>query len=1047
MSLYSESVRKPITTIMIFVAVIVLGIFSLINLPIDLMPDMDIPAMSVITYYPGASAEDIEVNVTKPLENQLNSLQNLKKVISTSKDNISFILIQFEYGTNMDQASNDVRDLLSLIEKTLPDQAEKPTLFKFNSSMMPVVIYGVTAQESYPALEKLIDERITERLSRIDGVGAVTVMGKPERIIDVRIDPRKLDSYGLTLEQIGNVIGAENLALPAGRMEVGQMEFPVRTNGEFKSSDVVKDIVVFRSNAGLVYLKDIAQVKDTLKYIYVDERIDGEVGVRLMVQKQSGANTVQIAKLVRERMDELSKELPKDVKIVKIVDTSEFIQNSINNLSETLLYAFIFVTLVVFIFLGRWRSTFIILLTIPVSLIAAFIFLYAIGGTLNIISLSALAIAIGMVVDDAIVVLENITKHLERGSNPMEAAVFATREVGLAVVASTLVIVAVFFPLTLMTGLTGVVFRQLGWIVSITITISVLAALSLTPMLSSRILKSNFYYNYHPNKSLAGVSRFWGYFDEWYAKILSYALRHKKLILSLAFVIFIGSLFLFKFIGTEFIPEQDNGRIGINIEIPQGVRIDESKKLARDFEEVMKQKYPEIELVSTSIGIDEEGSLASAVQRAGSYIINITLRLSSAEERSRSIYDIADSLRNDLTKYPIIASSYVSVGGSRSQMGISMVGGGGNNVVVNIFGYDINKTNYIADQLSSFMKTQPGFRDVTISRDKDRLELQVIPDRTKLAQLGMNTAMLSSAIRNRVLGFKATKYREEGNEYDVIVKYNDENLVSVDDIRNITFRGPQGNLIRVNDVAEVKEVYTTPNIEHENKIRVVRVEASLKGTDLGKATAQINSKLKTLDVPPQIFVEISGAAKDMADTFRDLGLLSILILLLTYIVMASQFESLREPFIIMFSVPFAITGVLISLFITHTSINIISGIGIVMLIGIAVKNSIVLVDFINLLVGRGYSIRDAIIAGGKSRLRPILMTSFTTLLGMLPLAISHGEGSEIWRPLGISIIGGLFFSMLISLIIVPVIYSLFAHAKKRREENNKIPQELHLPSE
>jgi len=1001
----------------------------------------------VITYYPGASAEDIEVNVTKPLENQLNSLQNLKKVISTSKDNISFILIQFEYGTNMDQASNDVRDLLSLIEKTLPDQAEKPTLFKFNSSMMPVVIYGVTAQESYPALEKLIDERITERLSRIDGVGAVTVMGKPERIIDVRIDPRKLDSYGLTLEQIGNVIGAENLALPAGRMEVGQMEFPVRTNGEFKSSDVVKDIVVFRSNAGLVYLKDIAQVKDTLKYIYVDERIDGEVGVRLMVQKQSGANTVQIAKLVRERMDELSKELPKDVKIVKIVDTSEFIQNSINNLSETLLYAFIFVTLVVFIFLGRWRSTFIILLTIPVSLIAAFIFLYAIGGTLNIISLSALAIAIGMVVDDAIVVLENITKHLERGSNPMEAAVFATREVGLAVVASTLVIVAVFFPLTLMTGLTGVVFRQLGWIVSITITISVLAALSLTPMLSSRILKSNFYYNYHPNKFLAGVSRFWGYFDEWYAKILSYALRHKKLILSLAFVIFIGSLLLFNIIGTEFIPAQYNGRIGINIEIPQGVRIDESKKLARDFEEVMKQKYPEIELVSTSIGIDEEGSLASAVQRAGSYIINITLRLSSAEERSRSIYDIADSLRNDLTKYPIIASSYVSVGGSRSQMGISMVGGGGNNVVVNIFGYDINKTNYIADQLSSFMKTQPGFRDVTISRDKDRLELQVIPDRTKLAQLGMNTAMLSSAIRNRVLGFKATKYREEGNEYDVIVKYNDENLVSVDDIRNITFRGPQGNLIRVNDVAEVKEVYTTPNIEHENKIRVVRVEASLKGTDLGKATAQINSKLKTLDVPPQIFVEISGAAKDMADTFRDLGLLSILILLLTYIVMASQFESLREPFIIMFSVPFAITGVLISLFITHTSINIISGIGIVMLIGIAVKNSIVLVDFINLLVGRGYSIRDAIIAGGKSRLRPILMTSFTTLLGMLPLAISHGEGSEIWRPLGISIIGGLFFSMLISLIIVPVIYSLFAHAKKRREENNKIPQELHLPSE
>jgi len=380
-------------------------------------------------------------------------------------------------------------------------------------------------------------------------------------------------------------------------------------------------------------------------------------------------------------------------------------------------------------------------------------------------------------------------------------------------------------------------------------------------------------------------------------------------------------------------------------------------------------------------------------------------------------------------------------------MAATAMGGGGNNVVVNIFGYDINKTNYIADQISSYMKTQPGFRDVTISRDKDRLEIQVIPDRTKLAQLGMNTAMLSSAIRNRVLGFTATKYREEGNEYDVIVKYNDDNLVSIDDIRNITFRGPQGNLVRVNDVAEVREVYTTPNIEHENKTRVVRVEASLSGTDLGKATNMINSRLKTLDIPPEIFVEISGAAKDMADTFRDLGLLFILIMVLTYIVMASQFESMREPFIIMFSIPFAITGVLIALAITNTSINIISGIGIVMLVGIAVKNSIVLVDFINLLVSRGYSIKDAIIAGGRSRLRPILMTSFTTLLGMLPLAISQGEGSEIWRPLGISIIGGLFFSMLISLIIVPVIYSLFAHAKKRREENNKAAQELFLPSE
>jgi len=449
MSLYSSAVKNPITTLMVFIGVIVMGIYSLFYIPVDLMPEMDIPSISVITYYPGASAEDIEVNVTKPLENQLNALQNLKKVTSSSKDNISFITCEFEYGIHLDEASNNIRDAISLAEKALPDGCEKPSIFKFSSSMIPVLIYGIQADKSYAALEKIIDERIVEKISRIDGVGTVSIIGKPIRIIDVKVDPRKLDSYNLTLEQVGATIGAENISLPAGRIEVGRMEFPVRTNGEFSSSDVVKNLVVANYGGKLVYLRDIATVKDTLKHVLVDERINGSRGVRLMVQKQSGANTVKIAKEVRKKVDELQKELPSDVQVVKILDTSEFIQSSISNLSETLIYAFVFVALVVILFLGRWRSTFIILLTIPVSLIGAFIYLFISGNSINIVSLSALAIAIGMVVDDAIVVLENITTHIERGSSPMEAAVFATREVGLAVVATTLVIVAVFFPLTL----------------------------------------------------------------------------------------------------------------------------------------------------------------------------------------------------------------------------------------------------------------------------------------------------------------------------------------------------------------------------------------------------------------------------------------------------------------------------------------------------------------------------------------------------------------------------------------------------------------------
>jgi HAE1 family hydrophobic/amphiphilic exporter-1 len=1037
MSLYSSSVKNPVTTFMVFIGVIVLGLFSLYHLAVDLMPDMDIPTVSVITFYPGASAEDIEVNVTKPLENQLNALQNLKRVTSQSKDNISFISVEFEYGTNMDEASNNIRDAISLAEKALPDGCEKPSLFKFSSSMIPVVIYGIKARESYAALEKIIDEQVVERLSRIDGVGTVSILAKPIRIVDVRVDPRKLDAYKMTLEQVAAAIGAENISLPAGRIEIGRMEFPVRTNGEFPNSEVVKDLVVSRNGDKLVYLRDVATVKDTLKHVLVDERINGQVGVRLMVQKQTGANTVKIARLVRERMAELQKTLPPDVEVVPILDTSEFIQSSINNLTETLLYALIFVTLVVLVFLGRWRATFIILLTIPVSLIAAFIYLYLSHNSINVVSLSALAIAIGMVVDDAIVVLENITKHLERGSSPAEAAIFATREVGLAVVASTLVIVAVFFPLTLVGGITGVFFRQLGWIVSITITISVLAALSLTPTLSALILKSNLYYQARPNRFQAAITRIWDKVDDGYASALRFVLRNKLVVLVSAFLIFFLSLFLLKFIGKEFTPAQDNGRININMELPQGVRIDETKALARDFEALVQKKYPEVTMIATSIGTDEGGSLMSAFQKAGSYIINYNLRLVSVEKRKRSIFEISDSLRNDIRRFNQVSSFYVDAGGTRSAMSAAFSGGGGNNFDVKVFGYNINETNAVANRLADYMRTQPGFRDVTLSRDPERLELQVIPDREKLARLGLTTSQLASAVRNRVLGFTATKYREEGIEYDVIVKYNDDNLKAVADIEDITFRGPTGALIRVGDVARVEQRYTTPNIEHENKVRVVKITTALSGTDLGTASSLVSAKLKTMSIPDGVFVEIGGAAKDMADSFKDLGLLFVLILILTYLVMASQFESLREPFIIMFSVPFAITGVLLALFVTKTTLSLISGIGIIMLIGIAVKNAIVLVDFTNLLVERGYPVAQAVVEGGKSRLRPILMTSFTTLLGMLPLAVFKGEGSETWQPLGITIIGGLFFSMIISLIIVPIVYSLFAQARARREEKRQ----------
>lgn len=1038
MSIYSNSVKNPITTIMIFVGLMVFGIYSLTKVPVDLMPKIETPVLSVITFYQGANATDIEENVTKVLENQLNALQGLKKLTSSSKDNVSFIQIEFEYGTNIDESSNQVRDAISMVDRMLPDGCEKPLIFKFSSDMIPVIIYGVQAKESYPALQKILDERLVQKLSRIDGVGTVSIVGAPVRAVQVKCDPRKLDAYNLSIEQIGNAIRAENIALPSGNIETGVIDYSVRVNGEFTTSDIVKDIIIANTNGKEIRIKDVAEVTDTLKKLTVDERVNSERGVRIIIQKQSGANTVKVAKKVKEKLNEIQKDFPSDVKLIELLDTSTFINNSINSLLETLFEALIFVILVVLVFLTQWRPSFIVLLTIPISLITSFIYLYLSDNSINIISLSALAIAIGMVVDDAIVVLENITKHIERGSSPHEAAIFATNEISLAVVASTLTIVAVFLPLTMITGLTGVFFRQLGWIVSITIVVSLVAAITIIPMLSSQLLKP-IHQQKKSNKIVQAIQNFWNKIDNLYVRSLKYFLKHKTLTVIGAAGIFIGSLILMKWVGTEFMPASDNGRINVSIELPQGIRLSETRKIADSLEHIFKVKYPEIIGNATSIGAGEGANLITAMTKSASYIINFTIVLPELSKRQRTIFEIGEEMRKDISQFTEVASFFVDPGASRNMSSQMMGGGGGSNIEVKVFGYNFDETNKISDILLQYMKNQQGFKDVTVSRDKDKAEIQIIPNRLKLSQLGIPTATLASAVRNRILGMTASKYKEDGTEYDIIIKYDDAFLTSIQDLENLSIQGPRGNTVKLKDVAEIKQLFTTPNIEHENKVRVNKIVATLDGVDLGTATSIINKKINSIDIPKDTFVEIGGAAKDMQDSFKDIALLFVLIILLVYIVMAAQFESLREPFIIMFSVPFAITGVVISLLITGATLNLISGIAIVMLVGIVVKNSIVLIDFTNILRKRGQSISKAIIEAGRSRLRPILMTSLTTILGMVPLAISSGDGATLWRPMGIAMIGGLTFSLIISLILVPVIYSMFGKSaiKKIRRTISK----------
>ena len=1025
MSLYSTAVKKPITTLMIFAGVVVMGIYSIFYVPIDLMPEIDPPIVTVFTFYQGANASEIEENITKRLEGRFNTLSNLKKIISNSKDNISFILLEFEWGTDLDEATNSIRDAISMAERYLPEDAEKPTVFKFSSSMIPVLMLSATADESFPALTKILEDKIVNPLNRIDGIGSVSVMGGPIRSVLVDVDPRRLEAYNLSVEQIGGIIKAENFNLPSGNIEMGITDYPLRIQGEFEASDEIENIVIGNFNDKVIYLKDVATVTDTIKKLTVDERTNGKLGVKIMIQKQSGANTVSVANEVNEKLEDLIKNLPPDIKIETIYDSSDYIVKSINNLATTLMYAGIFVVLVVLFFLGRWRATFIIILTIPVSLIAAFIYLFISGNTINIISLSALSIAIGMVVDDAIVVLENITTHVEKGSYPREASIYGTNEVGMAVVATTLTVVAVFFPMVFLGGLTGIMFNQLGWIVTITVVVSTIAALTLTPMLSSKLLKLQLYKS-EPKWFTRKLNSFWGKIDNIYEKTLKWAVRHKTVVIVTSSIIFVGSFALVPLIGTEFMPPSDRGQISTSVELIQGMKLDESKKLARQIEAIIEEKYPEVELISTSIGTGEGGSILTVFQKSASYIINFTIKLSSETERDRDMFEISDLLRKDFDKFPEIAK--YNVGGS--SMGPSI--GGGSNVEVKIFGYDFDETSIIVEELSDRMKKMKGLRDVTISRDKEKPELQISFDKDKMASYGLNTATVASMIRNRINGLTASLYREDGNEYDIIVKYADEFKTSFSDIENINIKTPRGVNIKLKEVASISQFFSLPSIERENRVRVVKVSALLQDVDLGKVTSLIEKEIVNMDIPSDIDTEIGGSAKDMKESFTDLAFLLLLSIFLVYIVMASQFESFREPFIIMLSLPFAFTGVILALYITGLTLNVISIIGGIMLVGIVVKNAIIMVDFTNLMRDRGHTIVQSVIIAGKSRLRPVLMTTLTTLLAMLPLAISQGEGADMWRPMGVAIIGGLLFSTMVTLIFVPVMYSIFGAARLKK---------------
>ncbi len=1015
-------------TALCFVAVVIMGLFSLTKLPIDLYPDLDTNTIMVMTTYQGASAQDIEQNVTRPLENVLNSVSNLKHISSKSRENISVITLEFEYGNDIDVITNDVRDKLDMVSSSMPDDAETPIIFKFSTDMIPIVLLSVKADESMPGLYKILDDAVANPLARISGVGSVSISGAPKREIHVYTDPKRLEAYGLTIEKISQIIAAENRNIPGGSFDVGSDTYSLRVQGEFIQASDMANIVVGSVDGRNVYLKDVARIDDSLEERAQQTFNDGERGAMIVVQKQSGANSVEISNKVLQMLPKLQKRLPSDVKLDILVDTSDNIRNTIASLVETVMYALLFVVIVVFFFLGRWRATVIIVVTIPISLITSFIYLAITGDSLNIVSLSALSISIGMVVDDAIVVLENVTTHIERGADPKQAAVHGTNEVAISVIASTLTLLAVFFPLTLVTGMTGVLFRQLGWMVCIMMIISTTCALTLTPMLCSQMLRRQTHHGRFYRIFFGPINRGLDAFDNGYARLLGWVVSHKIVTILVCMAIFIGSLQLVKHVGTEFFPTNDDGRLGVSLELPIGTRVEIANEVTERLAKEWREKYPEIQALNYTTGSASSDNTFASLSNNGPHIVSMNIRLSDPGDRERGVVEIAGMMREDLKRYPEYKKAYVNVGGNR---GGSM--GSQATVDFEIYGYDFNETDSAANMLKAALEKIPGTADVMISRSDYQPEIQVDFDREKLAMYGLNLQTAANALRNRINGALASRFREDGEEYDIKVMFDPDSRTSIEDIEDILIINGQGGAVRIRDVGKVVERYTPPTIERKDRERIVTVSTVVQGVPMSEIVVAAEAAIDSMDLPQGINIQIAGSFEDQQDSFTDLLTLAVLIIILVYIVMAAQFESYTYPGIIMTSLLFAFSGVFIILWMTGHTLNVMSMIGAIMLIGIVVKNGIVLIDYITLNRERGLSVRRAVILGGRSRLRPVVMTTLTTILGMVPMAVGTGQGAEMWRPMGTAVIGGLTFSTILTLLFVPVLYCIFAAVGIKRQ--------------
>ncbi len=1006
MGLPGASTSRPVTFLMLYVAVIGVGLVSIFNLNIDMYPDMDFPTVTVVTTYEGVSPEDVETLITRPLEEAVASVEDVDEVTSSSREGMSVVMVQFKWGKDMDIASLDVREAVDFIKPFLPEDADDPFIFKFSTESMPILFLGVGGDYTLSELRKIAQDQIEPRVERIQGVASVYTQGGREREIHVYADDEKLKAYGLSLERLVGALAMENVRVPGGRIEQGRSDFLVRTTGEFQSVGEINDVVVSRMEGSPVYLKDVALVEDSFADRAEEIRLGGRPGVLLFVQKQSTANTVEVADRVLEELPRIEEAL--DVKFVKVMDSAEYIKKSVGNLRSVGLQGAILAVIVLFIFLRNVPSTLIIATSIPVSLIATFIMMRFANVTLNMISMGGLALGIGMLVDSSIVVLENIFRQREKGLTRREAAVHGTGEVAAAITASVLTTVAVFLPVVFVPGIAGILFRDMAITVVFALLCSLFVALTLIPLLASKFLSV---------KRKAGRDKTAAALGGTYEKILRWSLRHRKITLLIALLIFIFSISLMRFVGVEFTPASESGEFQITVEMPVGTRLDVTQQAVEAVENLIEREVPETETMFARVG---QGTGFGAIfGGTGSHMGRVWFRVISLGDRDRSDEDIRLDLTEPLKRVPGAQAYFEADAFSQMMFG-------GARLAVEIYGYDLADARGVARDVKRILEGIYGTTDVRISRQEGKPESHIIIDREKAAHYGLSVRSIANAIQTAVMGSIAGQYREGGREYSIRVRLPDEKRKSLEDVMNVLIPTPAGDPVPLASVARMDVAGGPVEIERKSQQRLVSVTGNLTGErDLGSVVSDLRDQLETLRVPPDFSAVVAGEAEDVASSFRWLGLALLGAILLVYMVMASQFESLRHPFIIMFSLPLSFIGVAWMLFLSGTTLSINSITGVIVLSGIVVNNAIILVDYTNLLRARGLPLEEAVVEAARTRRRPILMTAFTTMLAMTPMALGLGEGSELNSPLARAVIGGLATSTFLTLVIIPVVYMSF----------------------